>query len=71
MLSVSDQGPPHASPPNFNLVAYGLRYASKTPDKTALELVGGQHKDVWSYRRLERAVLATGCRAFGQRVATG
>ena len=60
MLSVFDQGPPHACPPNFNLVAYGLRYASKTPDKTALELVGGQHKDVWSYRRLERAVLATG-----------
>ena len=60
MLSVFDQGPLHACPPNFNLVAYGLRYASKTPDKTALELVSGQHKDVWSYRRLERAVLATG-----------
>ena len=60
MLSVFDQGQPHACPPNFNLVAYGLRYASKTPDKTALELVSGQHKDVWSYRRLERAVLATG-----------
>lgn len=60
MLSLFDKGPPPSCPPQFNLAAYGLRHSTETPAKTALELVGGPHQIIWSYRQLEQAVLATG-----------
>ena len=60
MLSLFDKGPPPSCPAQFNLAAYALRHASETPNKTALELIGGSRHDIWSFHRLEQAVLATG-----------
>ena len=60
MLSLFDKGPPPGCPAQFNLAAYALRHASETPNKTALELIGGSRHDIWNFHRLEQAVLATG-----------
>jgi acyl-coenzyme A synthetase/AMP-(fatty) acid ligase len=67
MLSVFDKGPAAPCPDPFNLAAYVLGAARRTPDKTALSVVSEHGHADWSYGALEAAVLgvATGLLARG------
>lgn len=60
MLSVFDQGPPPPCPVPFNLAAHVLNPAAAQPDATALEVLGPDGAEIWSYRALEQAVRGTG-----------
>ena len=60
MLSIFDQGPPPPCPAPFNLAAHVLRHANGLPDKLALQVLGSDGSQDWSYAALERAVRATG-----------
>ncbi|TDK44997.1 class I adenylate-forming enzyme family protein [Antarcticimicrobium luteum] len=60
MQSIFDQGPPPPCPAPFNLAAFVLRQAGKTPDKPALSILRPQGPDDWTYAELERAVRGTG-----------
>lgn len=57
MLSVVDNGPPSPCPSPFNLAAHVLTTGRKTPDKTALSVLGLHGAEHWSYGTLERSVL--------------
>lgn len=60
MVSLFDQGR-HALPPSsFNMAAYVLAHADRTPDKTALAVMSPDEADKWSYARLKAAILGTG-----------
>ena len=54
-------------PAHFNMAAYVLGHADKTPDKTALSILHGDHTDDLSYADLSRAIrgIATGLLARG------
>ena len=71
MLSVFDQGPPPICPSPFNLAAYALRQAAITPNKPALEVIGGAQPDIWSYKRLRHCVLAIGTGLLASGLAPG
>ena len=71
MLSVFDQGPPPICPSPFNLAAYALRRAAITPNKPALEVIGGAQPDIWSYERLRHCVLAIGTGLLASGLAPG
>ncbi len=58
-LSLFDHGPAAPCPSPFNMAAYVLARSALNPDKTALEILSRDHTDVWTYRDLETAVLAT------------
>ncbi len=62
MLSIFDKGAPPACPAPFNLAAHVLERGRAYPDKTALEIIGAQEVERWSYGRLRAHVLgaATG-----------
>lgn len=60
MLSIFDEGAPPSCPDPFNLAAHVLGRVSSCPEKTALIVVGPAQSDLWSYQRLEDAVLGTG-----------
>lgn len=60
MLSLFDQGPPPPCPAPFNLAFHVLRHGQPDPDKTALEVIGPEGTDRWSYGALEQAVRGTG-----------
>lgn len=66
-LSIFDQGAFSACPQPFNMAAYVLAQAKKTPEKIALELVSPQGGENWRYADLERAVAGTaqGLHALG------
>ena len=51
---------PAPCPAPFNMAAHVLRHARATPDKTALELLGPDSAESWSYARLAQAILGTG-----------
>lgn len=60
MLSLVDTPCPDLPPASFNMAAYVLRHAQKTPDKIALAVLGGalgKPDAIWTYRELEAAVL--------------
>ena len=46
-------------PSSFNLAEYVLRAGQSTPRKTALEILGHDNVERWSYARLTEAVLGT------------
>ncbi|MHA3916303.1 class I adenylate-forming enzyme family protein [Halovulum sp. GXIMD14793] len=56
--AVEDRDPPPACPARFNLAAYVLAAAARTPKKTALE-VWDETATCWTYRALDRAVRGT------------
>ena len=60
MLSIFDQGAFAPCPSPFNLAAHVLRHASDLAPKPALEVIGSQGCESWSYSRLEAAVRGTG-----------
>ncbi|WP_170330654.1 class I adenylate-forming enzyme family protein [Ruegeria arenilitoris] len=60
MLSIFDHGAPPPCPAPFNLAAHVLRHADATPDKIALSVLRADGVQNWTYRALQRAVLATG-----------
>ncbi len=67
-LSLFDGGAPTPCPDPFNLTQYVLAAGAGTPDKTALEVYHGvDDVDLWRYRDLNAAVMATagGLRALG------
>lgn len=67
-MTAITQAPPYPTLPDaFNLAAHVLAQAKAQPDKPALELLHGDHSDIWTYAELERAVLgvATGLLAQG------
>jgi len=66
-ISLFDEGPPSPCPAPFNMAAYVLGAALRTPDKTALEVLSVSGSSRWSYRQLSVAVLGTasGLRALG------
>ncbi len=57
MESIFDLGPPPPCPVPYNAAADVLAAARATPDAVALEVVGGAHADIWTFARLEGAVL--------------
>lgn len=69
MLSVFDQGPPAPCPSPFNMAAYVLARAARTPDKSALVIMAAQTAETWTFAHLERAVrgTATGLLGLGLR----
>ncbi len=60
MIAIFDQGPPPPCPAPFNLAAHVLGHGRPRPDKTALEVIGPDGADRWSYGALEQAVRGTG-----------
>ncbi|MTI01682.1 class I adenylate-forming enzyme family protein [Roseibium sp. RKSG952] len=60
MLSIFDHGAPPPCPAPFNLAAHVLRHADETPDKISLSVLRTDGDQNWTYRALQRAVLATG-----------
>ncbi len=67
MLSIFDQGPPEPCPAPFNMAAHVLGKAWAQPEKLALSVLYPDHRDDWSFARVERAVrgLAAGFLARG------
>ncbi|MEX0284540.1 MAG: class I adenylate-forming enzyme family protein [Paracoccaceae bacterium] len=59
MLSVFDNAPHVPCPAPFNLSAHVLQCADRQPDKPALEVLGPQGAQIWTYRQLQAAVLGT------------
>jgi acyl-coenzyme A synthetase/AMP-(fatty) acid ligase len=60
MISEFHHGKPAPCPTPFNMAAHVLRHGHVTPDKTALELLGTDGSECWSYARLTQAILGTG-----------
>jgi acyl-coenzyme A synthetase/AMP-(fatty) acid ligase len=60
MISLFDAGPDDPCPTPFNMAAHALGAAARTPDKSALQIVGPTGAERWSFGALERAVLGTG-----------
>lgn len=60
MLSIYDNGAFAPCPAPFNLAAHVLRHAARFPTKAALEVLGSNHCERWSYADLEAAVRGTG-----------
>jgi len=60
MLSVFDKGPSAPCPAPFNLAAHVLAPAYRQPEKTALEIIGPNSTEHWSYGQIQNAVLGTG-----------
>ncbi len=56
MLSIVDAGPAPPCPAPFNLAAYVLAEAARSPDKVALQIVGAGAAERWSFGRLAAAV---------------
>ncbi|MBK5934107.1 acyl-CoA synthetase (AMP-forming)/AMP-acid ligase II [Rhodovulum imhoffii] len=71
MEAVFDEGAFAPCPAPFNLAAYVLAAARRTPDKVALAVIGAAHADRWSYARLERAVLGVAGGLTARGVAPG
>jgi acyl-coenzyme A synthetase/AMP-(fatty) acid ligase len=69
MLSLSDQEALAPCPTPFNLAGHVLALGAKTPDKTALEIVGMSATERWSFADLKAAILGcgTGLLALGVR----
>ncbi|TCO69721.1 class I adenylate-forming enzyme family protein [Rhodovulum euryhalinum] len=67
MQAIYDEGAPVPCPAPFNLAAYVLAPAARTPEKVALAVIGPHGAERWSYGRLEAAVrgLAAGLSAMG------
>ena len=59
MLSVTDTPPFRPCPAPFNMAAHVLGRAAAQPDKVALEVLGGQTPETWTYADLKAAVLGT------------
>jgi acyl-coenzyme A synthetase/AMP-(fatty) acid ligase len=59
MLSLFDQGPFAPCPAPFNLAAHVLRHANDLGDKPALEVIGAQSCEIWTFAQLEAAVRGT------------
>lgn len=67
-ISLFDGGAPTPCPDPFNLAQYVLEAGTRTPEKSALEVYHSVNDvDLWRYRDLNTAVLATagGLRALG------
>ena len=60
MLSLFDQGPPPPCPADFNLAAHVLARGETLPDRIALEIVGPETRERWSFARLIAAVRGAG-----------
>ncbi len=60
MLSIFDQGPPPPCPRPFNLAAHVLGFGQAPPGKIALEVVGPDRAERWTYAELRQAVRGTG-----------
>lgn len=64
MLSLFDQGVFAPCPAPFNLAAHVLRHATDLATdlagKPALEVLGAQSRDIWTFAQLESAVRGTG-----------
>lgn len=67
MHSISDIGAPAPCPAPFNMAAYVLSAAARTPDKEALVLISKTGAQRWSYADLAQAVggVVTGLRNLG------
>ncbi|MGF1551082.1 MAG: class I adenylate-forming enzyme family protein [Paracoccaceae bacterium] len=65
--SLLDAGPRPVCPAAFNIAAHVLAPAARTPDKPALEILGGAGAEVWTYAEIDRAVrgLASALKAAG------
>ncbi len=59
--SVYQSGLPPPCPAKFNIATYVLASAERTPNKTALEVLGGPGDplETWTYEKLKQAVLGT------------
>ncbi len=71
MISDFDHGSPAPCPHTFNMAAHVLRHAAILADKTALELLGPDGAERWSYARLCKAILGTGTGLLRARLAPG
>lgn len=60
MHTLIDTGPFQPCPAPFNMAAYVLEAGLRTPDKTALQIVGLTTVEHWSYAELTRAVRGIG-----------
>lgn len=60
MLSIFDQGAPAPCPTPFNLAAHVLARAGDLPEKCALQVIGSDEAESWSYARLAAAVRGCG-----------
>lgn len=59
MLSIFDNGPLAPCPLSFNMSAYVLQHAKLNPTKIALQILGPDHSENWTFGDLEAAVLGT------------
>lgn len=71
MRAEIDTGPPAPCPVPFNLAAHVLALASDHPDRIALQIVGPQRAESWSYARLEAAVRGTAGALTATRLVPG
>lgn len=60
MISVFDNGPFAPCPAPFNMAAHVLRFAPDRPEKPALEVLGRDQSQKWTYAQLAAAVRGTG-----------
>lgn len=60
MISIVDSGRPPACPDPFNIAAYVLAEAGRTPDRIALQVMHPGGAERYSYGALEKAVRGTG-----------
>ena len=67
MLAIDDQRPGPKIPAEMNLTAHVLFQNTAPDDHVALEVVGPDTNDRWTYGRLRRAVMVTasGLQALG------
>jgi acyl-coenzyme A synthetase/AMP-(fatty) acid ligase len=72
-LSLFDDGPAVPCPNHFNLAAYVLAAAGRTPDKTALEVYGpgGVVNEVWTFRQLRDAVQTSAAQLQARGIGPG
>ncbi|QYK40751.1 MAG: acyl--CoA ligase [Paracoccaceae bacterium] len=71
MLSIHAEGAPPALPAAMNLAAHVLAGATAHPERSALQLVGPQRAERWSYARLVAAVRGCGAALLAQGLAPG